>query len=227
MTEVKASWVVIPAYNEENVIQRMVRGVREYCPRVVVVDDGSRDQTSLEARRGGAIVVRHIVNMGQGAALQTGIEFALSQGADYIVTFDADGQHLPEDIVKLLETLVSQQVGIVLGSRFLGSVVNLPPLRRLTLKLAILFTRLSTGLNLTDTHNGLRAMTAATACRIEIKQNKMAHASEILEQISKYAIPYQEVPVTVIYTPYSQRKGQSIFNALNILSELFASRLRK
>src|SRR4051794_34339640 len=172
-------WIVIAAYNEARVIARVVDDVlrREYS--VVLVDDGSGDQTAEIAESAGATVVRHPVNLGQGAALQTGIQFALRQGADVIVTFDADGQHRSADIASLVGALDEHGANFALGSRFLGRAVSLPAARRLLLKAATLFTRLTTGLTRTDTHNGLRAMTRRGANAIRLRQNRMAHASEI------------------------------------------------
>ena len=152
-------YVVIPAYNEGPVISRVVSEVNRAGYAVVVVDDGSSDATAEEARAAGAGVITHPFNLGQGAALQTGIDYAVAQGADVIVTFDADGQHRVSDIARLTEALVQERVDFALGSRFLGQAPNLPPLRRLLLHAATAFTRLTTGLQVTDTHNGLRAMT--------------------------------------------------------------------
>src|SRR5262245_23990186 len=176
-------YIVIAAYNEAAVIARIVDGVRRAGYPVIVVDDGSKDDTSGVAYAAGATVVRHPFNLGQGAALQTGIDHALAQSAEIVVTFDADGQHRVTDIARLCAALGEEQADFALGSRFLGQAPNLPPLRRLLLKAATLFTRLSTGLQLTDTHNGLRAMTRRGAAAIRLRQNRMAHASELLGQI--------------------------------------------
>jgi glycosyltransferase involved in cell wall biosynthesis len=192
-----------------------------------VVDDGSSDQTGEVARQAGAVVLRHPINLGQGAGLQTGITFALSQGADYVVTFDGDGQHRAHDIASLLYALDEHGADFALGSRFLRTGVRLPPARRLLLKLAVWFTRLTTGMQVTDTHNGLRAMTRRGAAAIALRQNRMAHASEILHQIAESKLKYIEVPVTVDYTAYSLSKGQTLGDALLILTDLFARRLQR
>jgi glycosyltransferase involved in cell wall biosynthesis len=189
-----------------------------------VVDDGSADGTADRASAA-AIVVRHPVNLGQGAALQTGIDFALQQGAEVIVTFDADGQHRAADIERLVAALREARADFALGSRFLGQAIAISPARRLLLRAATLFTQLTTGLRLTDTHNGLRAMTRLGAQRIRLRQNRMAHASEILAQIAASGLPYVEVPVRIEYTAYSLAKGQRLGDALAILLDLFARRL--
>ncbi|MGZ8389575.1 MAG: glycosyltransferase family 2 protein [Rhodoplanes sp.] len=219
--------VVIAAYNEAPVIASVVADVRRASYPAVVVDDGSTDATGEIAARAGAFVVTHPVNLGQGAALQTGLDFALAQGADVIVTFDADGQHRPADIAPLIAALAANKADYALGSRFLGGAVNLPRKRRVMLAAATWFTRLTTGLDLTDTHNGLRAMTRRGASRIRLKQNRMAHASEILHQIAQGGLAYVEVPVTIEYSAYSLGKGQTLSESLAILIDLFARRMHR
>ena len=220
-------WVVIPAFNEGEVIAEVIRGVRARHAHVALVDDCSSDTTGEAAAAAGAVVLRHPINLGQGAALQTGIRYALGQGADFIVTFDADGQHRVEDIGVLLRRQQETGADIVVGSRFLGVAQDIPPLRRLVLKLAVIFTRLTSGVNLTDAHNGLRLLTRHAAQRLRIRQNRMAHASEIVEQVGALGLSIAEAPVTIVYTAYSLRKGQKLSNAINILAELFMARLHR
>ena len=217
--------VVIAAYNEAAVIANVVLEIRRAGYRVIVVDDGSLDRTADIALASGAMVLRHPVNLGQGAALQTGTDHALAGGAEFIVTFDADGQHRPADIVRLIEALSLEQADFALGSRFLGQVPRLPPSRRLLLKAATLFTRLTTGMRVTDTHNGLRAMTRRGALAIRLRQNRMAHASEFLAQVAASGLRYVERPVTIDYSAYSLAKGQKTADAFAVLLDLFASRL--
>src|SRR5207302_8419601 len=195
-------WVVIAAYDEAKVIARVVGDVARRGYHVVVVDDGSSDDTAGRAFAA-SVVVRHPVNLGQGAALQTGIDCALQNGADIVVTFDADGQHRAADIERLATALRAARADFALGSRFLGHTIALPHARRLLLRAATVFTQLTTGLRLTDTHNGLRAMTRRGAGMIRLRQNRMAHASEILAQIAASGLPYVEVPVRIEYTAYS------------------------
>ena len=147
-------WFVIAAFNEGPMIAEVVRGVSPHA-HVVVVDDGSADDTGDQALAGGACVATHLVNRGQGAALQTGIDFALAQGAGHVVTFDADGQHDVDEALEMVARCRAEGLDAVLGSRFLGATVNMPFSRRLVIKAAVVFTRLTTGLNLTDAHNGL------------------------------------------------------------------------
>jgi polyprenyl-phospho-N-acetylgalactosaminyl synthase len=220
-------WVVIAAFNEQQAIGPVVRELAKRYPRIIVVDDGSRDDTAGEARAAGAVVMRHLINLGQGAALQTGIDFAVAQQARLIVTFDADGQHDPDEISRLIAALEERKVDIACGSRFLGNTENMSLLRRIVLRLATLFTFVTTGLRVTDAHNGFRVMTREAARKIRLRQNRMAHASEIIHQISEHDLTWTEVPVTIRYTEYSLRKGQGLGNALNILIDLAVGRLHR
>jgi len=215
-------WVVIAAYNEQQAIVEVIADVQATGCQLVVVNDGSSDQTAVVAAKAGARVVSHPVNLGQGAALQTGLEFALAKGAKFIVTFDADGQHRSTDIDQLLSELVNNRADFALGSRFLGATVNLPRSRRILLRAATLFTRATSGLRVTDAHNGLRAMTRQGASFISLRQNRMAHASEILHQIFASGLKYVEVPVTIKYSSYSLAKGQKSSAFVTILLDLFA-----
>lgn len=215
-------WIVIPALNEEATIGHVVRGLRAAgYPLVCVVNDGSRDATSAIARDAGAHVLDHITNFGQGAALQTGIDFALRKGAEYVCTFDGDGQHSPQSVAALLDGLQRAGADVALGSRFLAKTCAVPPFRRLLLRGALLFTRIHAGLPISDTHNGLRIFTRLAAQRIRIEQPQMAHASEILQKIGAAKMQYVEVPVKVDYTTYSRKKGQSGFDSVKIVVDLF------
>ena len=209
-------------YNEATVVGRVVEGLLETFPNVVCVDDGSRDGSVAVARTAGAVVVEHPVNLGQGAALQTGIEYALQDPeTDSIVTFDADGQHRVEDAAAMVGRLRTESLDVVLGSRFLDSRTELTPLKRLVLKTAAVQMKLSTGLELTDAHNGLRVLGRDLASRINLTQNRMAHASELVHQLASLNARYAEHPVHIIYTDYSKAKGQSLLNSVNIVADLF------
>ena len=211
--------MVIAAYEEGPVIARVVSGVVAEGWSVVVVDDGSHDETADAARVPGAHVLRHAINLGQGAALQTGIDFALARGAENVVTFDADGQHRTEDIPALVAAL--READVALGSRFLGTMVGVEPRRRRLLRLATLVSNRLSGLELTDAHCGLHAFRAEVAPALRLTQDRMAHASEILRKIKASGLRAVEVPVTVVYTEYSKRKGQSGLQAIRILFDYF------
>ncbi len=224
----QAVFVIIPAFNEQAVIRDVLEQFRSYNYSVVVVDDGSSKM--LEEFLAGMPVyqLRHKVNLGQGAALQTGIEFALSKDAAYIVTFDADGQHDVKDIAALTEPLMQHKADIALGSRFLKNTAhNIPAKRKFLLQLARRFNFLFTGLLLSDAHNGLRAMTRKAALSIRIKENGMAHATEILIQIKKKKLNYVEIPVNIYYSEYSKRKGQTTRSGFRIIFDILLNKIFK
>lgn len=218
-------YVVIAAYNEAAAIGDVVRELLGTCTHVVVVDDGSRDDTWQAAREGGAVVLRHLLNRGQGAALQTGITYALRQGAEVIVTFDADGQHRPQDIPALVAPIAQGEVDICLGSRFLEHADAVPVRRRMLLMAAIVFMRLTSGLKLSDAHNGLRAFSRRAAAGFDIQLDRMAHASEFIDQVRASGLSYKEVPVRVRYTDYSLAKGQRSSAALRVALDYLIGRL--
>lgn len=220
-----STFIIVPAYNEAATIGRVVRDIRHEWPRVLVVDDGSTDGTAEAARAAGAEVVSHAVNRGQGAALQTGFDYSLRAGARVLVTFDADGQHLSEELGLLVEPVVEGRCEVALGSRFLEARSEIPWLRRLLLKSAVIFTRVASGLRITDTHNGLRALSRAAAERIQLRADRMAHASEILDQIAGHRLAWAEVPVHVRYTHHSRAKGQSSLDAVRVLIDYILTRV--
>lgn len=212
----------MPVYNEATVIGTVIAGLLEEFPNVVCVDDGSSDASARIAQEAGAVVVQHPVNLGQGAALQTGIEYALQDPeVDAVITFDADGQHRVSDAKAMLARIRSGEAEVVLGSRFLTGSADVSWLKRLVLRTAALQSRLATGLELTDAHNGLRALSASVAARIRLRQDRMAHASELIHQLGELKPRLVEHPVEIIYTEYSKAKGQSLLNGVNILTDLF------
>lgn len=213
-------WVVIPLFNEEAVIADIIADVRKSFLNVLCVDDGSRDRSATRAAGAGALVIQHAVNLGQGAALQTGIRYVLERGARYIVTFDADGQHQVVDAVSMVEVARKENLAIIFGSRFLDARTHPGFLKQLVLRTAVWFTRKSTGLRLTDAHNGLRVIRADAAASVDLNQDRMAHASEIVLQLGRTRLPWREYPVHVLYTEYSRGKGQSLWNSVNILIDL-------
>lgn len=218
-------WIVIAAYCEGPRLGATLESVCAVYENVVLVDDGSDDETSCVALAHPVWVVRHLFNSGQGAALQTGIDFALAKGAEIIVTFDADGQHAVAEVERLVEPVRSGSFDVALGSRFKGEAVGMPRSRWLVLKGGVLFTRVFSRIEVTDTHNGLRALSCKAAQKIRITQNRMAHASEILDQIRLHRLTFCEVPVTVRYTEDSLEKGQRGWNAFKIVGQLLLGKL--
>lgn len=208
--------IIIPAYNEGEVIKDNLRFVCEHFTYVVCVDDGSRDNTYEQAEQTDAIVVRHSINLGQGAAIQTGIEYSLGLPVDYFCTFDADGQHSIDDVKTMLEVIKKEKLDIVVGSRFLGRAENITRAKRVLLKAAVWFSNATSGLRLTDTHNGLRVFNRHVATTIDLQEAGFQHASEFIEKIAQHKYAFKEVPNTITYTDYSRAKGQSMLNAINI-----------
>lgn len=216
-------YIVIPAYNEENTISGVIKDLKKHnYHNIIVVDDGSTDNTLKIARQAGTLVVRHPINLGQGAALRTGMDLALDLGVDLIVTFDADGQHMARDINKLIKPVISKEVDIALGSRFIDNSSNTPWLKKVLLKIGVILVFLMYGIMLSDTHNGLKAISRQAAQKISIESRGMEHASEIIGKIKVNRIKFKEIPVTIRYSEYSIKKGQRISNSLNIFIKMLA-----
>lgn len=208
-------------FNEGTVIGTVVRDLRREFPYVVCVDDGSSDDSVSHARAAGAVVLEHPINLGQGASLQTGFDFALRDPRmTEVLTFDADGQHQVADAVSMVERLRAENRDIIIGSRFLDDRTEVGRLKRIVLRTAARYTRLTTGMALTDAHNGLRVISRGLLERMHLTQNRMAHASELIDQVGALNANWAEHPTHIVYTEYSKAKGQSLWNAVNILFEL-------
>jgi glycosyltransferase involved in cell wall biosynthesis len=222
----KKIFFVIPAYNEEKSICLVIDDLkRAGYKNIIVIDDGSRDNTYSEAKKKGVVALKHIINRGQGAALRTGIDCAIKQGAEFIVTFDSDGQHRVEDLAAMLEPVIKGEVDVTLGSRFLRKT-KMPLGRKILLKGSIVVQWLFYGIKLSDAHNGFRVLSRRAAEQIRIESDRMEHASEIVEEIVKKKIKYKEVPVEIRYSGYSMRKGEaSFFGAIKILFKMIMRRL--
>lgn len=211
-------WIVIPAYHEATVIEDVIGEVRAVFVNVVCVDDGSTDGTGDAALRAGAHVVTHPVNLGQGAAIQTGVEYARARpGAALFATFDADGQHRVDDVVTMIERLRAVDADLVVGSRFAGGPTQTPPLKRLVLRTAAALSRRNRSLGLTDAHNGLRVFNRRVADELDLTISGMGHAGEFIALADEKGWRVAEVPVDIRYTDYSKAKGQPLLNGVNIV----------
>ncbi len=211
-------WIVIPAYCEATVIEEVIGEVRAVFPQVVCVDDGSSDGTGDAALRAGAHVVTHPVNLGQGAAIQTGVEYARARpGAALFATFDADGQHRVDDVVMMIDRLRAGDVDLVVGSRFAGGPTQTPPLKRLVLRTVATLSRRNRSLGLTDAHNGLRVFNRRVADELDLTISGMGHAGEFIVLAHENGWRVAEVPVDIRYTDYSKAKGQPLLNGVNIV----------
>lgn len=218
-------FVVVPAYNEAKNIGRVISGLFSHgLENIIVVDDGSSDNTAEVAKLAGATVLKHEVNRGQGASLQTGNEHAFNSGASYVVHFDADGQFNPADIAQALGVMKDKNLDVLLGSRFLDSRSQIPWTKKhIVLPIARLVNRFLTGLKLTDVHNGFRILSRPAVEKINITQDRMAHNSEIIKQIKAKNLSYLEYPVEVTYNEY----GQGVGGGLKIILEILQGRLTR
>ena len=219
--------IVIPAYNEEQTIIGVIRGLKTRgFARIVVVDDGSRDRTAELAFQEGAVVVRHLINRGFGGAIGTALRAALQFDADIIVTFDADGQHDPDDISPLIEPIEQRRADVVIGSRR-PDAARIPVSRRVAHRIANLATYVLFGLHASDTQSGLRAFSRQAAERVRLTTSGMEASSEIFAEIARNQLRLTEVPINAIYTAYSLSKGQSFKVGLRTLAKLILAKLRR
>jgi len=215
------TFVVIPAYNEETNIREVIRETKKYASNVILVDDGSKDRTSEESKKEGITVLRHIINIGKGAALKTGCDYAVKQGADKIVVLDADAQHEPSQIPIFLKEL--NDVDIVLGYRELSK--NMPLILKLGNGFINKMTKLLYGINIKDTQSGYRAFTSDAYKKIRWKASNYSMESEMIANIGKRNLKYKEIPIKTIYT--DRYKGTTILDGIKIICNLFWWRLSK
>ena len=218
-------FIVMPAYNEERTIAKVIKGLKnEGYNNIIVVDDGSTDSTYRIAKNENVIVYSHSINRGLGGALATGIKAAIENNADLIVTFDADGQHDPKEIRKVIEPLQRNQADFVIGSRLLDSK-GMPLIRKIGNWGFNVITLILFGIWTTDSQSGLRAFSAGAARKIEIRTNRMEVSSEFFAEIRRNKLRFMEVAIKPIYTEYSLKKGQSSLNAFKILFKLILRRI--
>jgi len=228
-TDTKSVFFVVPVYNEATILVSTLEPLIQAGHPVVVVDDGSEDGSWEILKKLPVHALRHSINLGQGAALQTGTIFALERGAKVVVHFDADGQHQLKDVPGLLEPVLAGEADVVLGSRFMrhDDKKEVPLSKQALLKMAVILNGAMTGLWLTDAHNGLRVLNRRAAEGIDLLENGYAHASEILNQIRRLGLRCVERPTRVHYSEYARSKGQSQWNAVNIVIDLLSGRFFK
>lgn len=214
-------YIVIPAYNEASRLPGVLKRVSHLgYEHIVVVDDGSSDDTSAVAAEHHVNVVRHPINMGVGAATQTGINYALSKGAKYIVTLDGDHQHLPEDIEHLLEAIKTSKSDLVIGSRFLKHDNNIPVSRVFYNKIANIITLIIAGVKVTDSQSGMKALSRQYALENELNCNGFEFCVEMIRNARRANHQVTEIPISVKYTHDTMQKGQSLFNGIKMIGRL-------
>jgi glycosyltransferase involved in cell wall biosynthesis len=220
--------VIVPCYNEEQVVKKVLQDIKAHFKEVICVDDGSSDNSGNEIIKSGATLIEHPINLGAGAAIQTGIDYALQDpDVKLFITIDADGQHNIKDAVAMVEYLQRHNLDIVFGSRFIGNVESIHPIKKMFLKIAALFSTTTTGVKLTDPHIGLRVFNRKFAENLKLSLPDFTHASEVIHRIKEGDYKYDEVPVTVTYSDYSKAKGQPMINAINITVDLLINRITK
>ena len=222
INKIKDVFVIIPVFNEERMIGTVVDTLKKKFTNIICVDDGSSDKSLDIIKSKNIHTLKHLVNLGQGASLQTGIDFAILNGAKFFLTFDSDGQHNLKDSIQMIRLIKKTNLDIILGSRFLNNQhqKKIPYLRKLLLKIAIKLSNFFSDVNLTDTHNGLRVFNLRFAKKLKIKLNRMSHPSDILKNISKNKFKFKEYPSKIVYSDYSISKGQKNINSFNILFDM-------
>ena len=221
-------YVILPVLNEREVIRRTIEELARFNYTIVLVDDGSTEDIFTIIKGLPVYYLKHRFNMGQGAAIQTGISFALRKGAATFVTFDADGQHDAADIAKMLRQMEEKKADIIFGSRFMSVTPSrITFLRKLLLHFARFLNYLFSGILLSDAHNGLRVFNRKAASSFDILENRMAHATELLIQVKKNKLRYEEFPVHISYTPYSRKKGQKFSHSFKVLQDIILYKLFK
>lgn len=220
--KIKDTYVIVPVFNEEKMIGKVLDLLKKRFTNIVCVDDGSSDKSLAVIKSKNVYVLEHLINLGQGASLQTGINFAILNGAKFFLTFDSDGQHNIKDAIQMIKIIKRYKLDIILGSRFINDQYKkqIPLFRKLVLKIAIQLSNFFSKLDLTDTHNGLRVFNLKFAKKLKIKFDRMSHPYDILINISKNKFKFKEYPSNIVYSDYSLSKGQKNINSFNILFDM-------
>ena len=214
-------FILIPVYNEESKIGQVIDSLKSSFKNILVVNDGSTDETRSIIEKTDVIIINHILNLGQGAAISSGINYLKTENAARaLITFDADGQHSVDDAVLFAKEIIKCDEDIIFGSRFIQNKANIPYIKRILLIIVTNITNLLTNTRLSDTHNGLKAIKKSCLSKINISIDGFAFESQIIQQVGKQKIKYKEMPTNTIYTDYSKRKGQKLSNGLIIIEDL-------
>lgn len=222
--------LVVPAYNEGRVIHDVIAHAisvfkkSPYDIDIILINDGSKDNTSAEARRAGAIVIDHILNSGAGGATATGLSYVNQKGYEIAATMDADGQHAPEDVIKGIDEIQKQGADLLIGSRLINAE-GMSKVKQLGNKGLSMITYLLFGINTTDSQSGLRIFSRKTLESLRWKTAGFEFCSEMIWRAKQLGLTIGEYPIQAIYTDYSRSKGQNNWNAVNILKSLLKRRL--
>lgn len=224
--------ISIPAYNESQTINKVLTRIPAKLPnvknvKILVIDDGSNDHTSNKIRKRGVYIIRHMINRGLGASIGTAFKFAKQKKFDLLVTMDADGQHDPLEVDRLIKPIIIRGIDVVIGSRLIKNSEKMPLSRKIVNNLANVITYLFTGIWSSDTQSGFRAFSKKAINKIELVSQRMEVSSEIFSEINKYKLSYTEIPVKTMYSKYSLGKGQSLVNAPNVFLKLLISLARR
>ena len=218
-------YILIPVYNEEKQIKNVISELSKVFKNIVAVNDGSSDDSQEILESLNVTVLKHSINLGQGAAVSTGFKYIQNlKNAEAVITFDADGQHSIEDAQAFAKEILLCDEEIIFGSRFIKNKENIPFIKKIALSIVVIFTNKLSRINLSDAHNGLKAIKKDSLKKIDITIDGFGFESEIIHQASKKEISYKEMPTNTIYTSYSKNKGQKLANGLIILEDLFKSR---
>ena len=214
-------YIVIPAFNEATRLPGVLKRILHLGYRhIIVVDDGSDDNTADVAREHNVYVVRHPINLGVGAATQTGIAYALKNGASYIVTLDGDHQHLPEDIEHLLSAIRDSDKDMIIGSRFMKHDNQIPPIRYFYNQIGNIVTFLVTGHYLTDSQSGMKVISRKFAKDTRINCNGFEFCVEMIRNAKRHRYKISEIPISVKYSKDTLQKGQSFLNGVRMIGRL-------
>lgn len=217
----KDIYVIVPAFNEQNVIKDIINNLLKNFSNVIVINDGSNDKTLEIINDLDIKILSHEINLGVGAAVQTGFDYVSDiPDAKAVITFDADGQHLVDDAVAMAKEILICDEGIIFGTRFPKHSKNIPKVKRIVLKLIAKITDLVTGVTLSDAHNGLKAYKVSTIKELELQFSSYSYESELITQVAKKKIEYKEMSTDIKYTSYSIKKGQKLLNGLLIIEDL-------
>ena len=218
----------MPVFNEAKVIRQLILKLKKHFKYIVTINDGSTDETENILKNLDVILINHPLNLGQGAAIKTGLEYIYNHtNAKALITFDADGQHSIEDAINFAGEIANTEKDIIFGSRFIKNNSNVPKLKKLILKIAIHFTNFISSVKLTDTHNGLKAIKTSVLKKIELNIDGYAFETELILEVGKKKIAFMELPTNIKYTNYSKQKGQSVLNSIRIFEDIILRLLKK